>query len=648
MRALLLSLALLAAAPASASAALGQVEPLAVRGDLSCVAATGTPGELTLLTSAGVRFAQATKTGFALGPAIKVPEGFSCGATRTRPSGAGVIAGAAEFNRLVTVLVRDPGGTWSAPIALAVEDGWSANGVTAAVSDRGDVIVAWSEQQESKTRFRTARRAPGGVFGTPETLGAPSRRDQHLQAGIAATGEAFVLTTRMERSTSPFRIPVEVRIASAGAPFGAPARVADSRWAAMPSLAVAADGRALVAVTTRESFLVAERAPGGAFGPAIVAGDASDSLATQSWVALGDDGQAALAWSRLQAGDIQVRTRTGPGAFGTPTRVDAGSVIPRGYDGFLFTEAFYSSLVKFSGGIIGISGLADTLPLTPDGRAVANWLDLRSGMPEVALLTAPLAGGAPTLQPTGRGVGYPFTQVALVLADGTPAVAWTQGGSPLSQGERFFLHLAAEGVIEQPDPAPPRVTIGTPRSRTLDGKTPLRVPVACSGPCEVRVALDGVANDAEATVYLSRAGRATATIGGAVYAVGRELERVKLLVSSRAPGAKHAQLRTTSVRLRSTTRGRTIVTGLRAERHGGSIRVSWSVTGNRSGAASINNQILTATKTRDASEEPVAVRVVSAMRREFSVTLRAAEARYVTVRTLEFLSGERRKIVRIR
>ncbi len=92
MRALLLSLALLAGAPASGSAALGQVEPVKVSQDESCLGATGRPGEISSPTSAGVRFFVATREGLKPGGRVQLADGqFRCEAVAGKPTGAGVI-----------------------------------------------------------------------------------------------------------------------------------------------------------------------------------------------------------------------------------------------------------------------------------------------------------------------------------------------------------------------------------------------------------------------------------------------------------------------------------------------------------------------------------------------------------------------------
>src|SRR5690349_1654970 len=215
--------------PASASAApLGEVAPLALRGDGDCVAATGTPGELATHAAEGVRFLSATRSGLALGPFVGFTGSSTCPAVATRASGAGVIVG--QTGADLSARVRDPGGTWGAPVQIAKgDDEWFTVDVLAAVSDRGDVIVAWKEAQigsgKSLSRLRVARRLAGAAFTPAESLGAPSELTGGVVPAISSTGEAFVLTTAIANRRPPFRLPVSVAIAPPGGPFGAPAHI---------------------------------------------------------------------------------------------------------------------------------------------------------------------------------------------------------------------------------------------------------------------------------------------------------------------------------------------------------------------------------------------------------------------------------------
>ena len=494
---------MLAATPATAGAQFGQVEPLTLRGDDDCVRTTGAPGELALPATDGVRFAQATRAGVQLGRTVTMGKGFECSAAVTRASGAGVIAG--ELNDSVVASVRAPGGDWGAPVSVPVERTWRADDVAAAVSDRGDVIVTWREEstryEERRTpyRFRAVRAAAGAAFGAAETLGASSPLHEAILPAIAATGEAFVLTSTAEGTGSELRSRLNVYTGVPGAAFGAPAALGTGQWLSAPAIAAAPDGRVLVAFSDGTSQRVAERAPGGAFAPAVSVGDARDTSVTATLLTVGAGGEAVVAWARYARGDVQFAARVAAGPFGAPSRISS-PLLPEGFDPFYASRAFFAYIIDGAGGLSYEPAYTD-LVLTGDGRAALAWF--QGGSTTIpALLTTPLSGGAVTRAPGGRGIESPQTLRALTLADGTPALAWTEPGS----GSSYTLHLAAEGVVERPDPAPPRVTIGAPRSRTLSEEEPLRLPVRCDGPCEVGVAADSLTSGLSDTVRLRRAG----------------------------------------------------------------------------------------------------------------------------------------------
>jgi hypothetical protein len=642
LRFVLLVTVVLSMAPAGAMAAIGQVDPLTVRGygyD-DCVQATGRPGELALPSTDGVRFAQATREGLKAGPPMKLAKRFECGSVVSRANGAGVIAGAPRDDGAVVVSVREPGGgAWSAPVTIALEEDWRVDVVRAAVSDRGDVIVSWRESRfgpntGSIRRVRVVRRSPGGAFGAVEPLGEVANRHELVLPAIAGTGEAFVLTTTAEGSGSPSQVPLRVWSAGPGAAFGAPGTVGSMRRRHAPALAAAADGRVLVAWSDGASLHVTEREPGGTFAAPVRLGDADEPSGFAAGVTVGAAGEAAVGWQRFGRGDVQIASRRTPGAFSSPTRVAARGARADG-DPFFASEAFQA--LYFGGGTLTYDEHSPNPVLTAGGRAALAWLRPERRTP--ALTSAPIGGGAASSAYAGRALDSVEVVQGLALADGTPAIAWTE---PVSEA-RFRLHLAAEGVQERPQPAPPRVTFGAPRSATLSQEEPLRLPVSCSRPCVVFAGLGDPTVNGE-FVSLPRGGRGELKIDGAAFFAPRPAGPVKLTVSYRSPEALRARSRTVHVRI---ARGADVphprVTDLRAVRRGESIRISWRVSGPI--AKEKWPIFITADSTRAAAGEPVAVRLVEGNRRRYTVTLRAgADARYVTVRTA--LEGSR-SVVRI-
>src|SRR5262249_19118736 len=160
-------------------------------------------------------------------------------------------------------------------------------------------------------------RPAGGAFGLPETLDDKGMLafDSDVEAGIGADGGAVALWGRTVASGRSARTTAMASIAAPGAPFGAPARVAPQIPRPTP-LAVAPDGRALAVVQDDDGVGVAERPPGGAFGPVTNVGPRSFGLNPPA-VALRGDGAALIAWG----GDDEMTgvgavRRPGPGAFG--------------------------------------------------------------------------------------------------------------------------------------------------------------------------------------------------------------------------------------------------------------------------------------------------------------------------------------------
>ena len=211
--------------------------------------------------------------------------------------------------------------------------------------------------------------------------------------------------------------------------------------------------------------------------------------------------------------------------------------------------------------------------LTPDGRAAIA--SVRPGWRTPLLAFAPIDGGTGSRAFAGRALDSVGAVQGLALADGTPAIAWTEPVGP----RRFRLHLAAEGVQERPQPAPPRVTFGAPRSTTLGDQEPLRLPISCSRPCVVFAGLGDDATNGEFVTW-PRGGRGELKIEAAGYFAPRPAGPVKLTVRYRAPDALRARSRTVHVRIaRGADVPHPVVTDLRAVRRGDSIRVSWRVSG---------------------------------------------------------------------
>ena len=245
----LLAVLVLLLAPAGAHAAtLAEVPPLNLRAGTACAGATGTPGEVATPTETGVRFSAATRRGFRRRQDVKLGERFLCQSVRTLPGGAGLIVG--DDGGGTVAAVRDPGGAWSDPIDLSGSGAGFVSDIAAALSQRGDAVVAFKETPlrprggRDASRLYVARRAPGGAGFVPaEQFGAASKTAAGLQVGISATGEVIAVAGTLAGG----RLTLSAAVAPAGASFGAPVTIGTTGWLASPVLQVAPDGRALLA-----------------------------------------------------------------------------------------------------------------------------------------------------------------------------------------------------------------------------------------------------------------------------------------------------------------------------------------------------------------------------------------------------------------
>ena len=405
-----------------------------------------------------------------------------------------------------------------------------------------------------------------------------------------------MLTSTAEGTGSELRVRLSVYTGAPGAAFGAPAALGTGQWLSAPAIAAAPDGRVLVAFSDGTSQRVAERAPGGAFAPAVSVGDARDSSVTATLLTVGAGGEAVVAWARYARGDVQFATRVGRRAVRRAVPRQLPAACPRAST--RSTRRGRSSPTSSTAPV----GCPTSRPtptscsrVTAARRSRGSRASRRRSRRS---LTTPLSGGAVTRAPAAAGSSPRRRCARSRSRDGTPALAWTEPGP----GSSYTLHLAAEGVVERPDPAPPRVTIGAPRSRTLSEEEPLRLPVRCDRPCEVGVAADSLTSGLSDTVKLERAGTGVLSVSGAAYLAPARIGPVRLTLAYRAPGAKRAQTRTVTVRIaRAASVPFPRATDVRAVRDGGSIRVSWRVAGRQSES---DTYFVSGSRTRSIASEP--------------------------------------------
>jgi hypothetical protein len=635
-RLLLPLLVALLALPANASAAPFTETPHTVLSG-SCVRVTGTPGEVAVPHDDGMRVLRATQHGFSAGETIPAEP---CAGILTQPSGAGLIVGRE------TVTARDPGGAWGAAETLAVQPGWDILAITGAVSDRGDAIVAWVEERRSSSRVRVARRAPGGAFGAPELLaGATTDSVQALETGIAATGEAFVLFS-LGGFLPPLRVPVKVTIAPPDGPFMAPTDLGEISWGSSPALAVAQDGHALVAVPDGTSLRVAERASGQPFGALEPVAEAKDEAGVYVGAQLRTGGAAAITLAGLERDWLSVLSRPAPGAFARTELKPAVPLSP------------VPALVFATAGFDEFAGVVPRKPFQvtlagDQALLVSRDAITRQGATRraVSATVVPLAGGAFERHVVGGALLDAEDPTALLLADGTPAVMWTDRQRLLATR----LHLAAPGAVGHEEPAVPRVRVGRPADTVLKRGERLVLPVSCSGSCEVRGQVLG-GSHADDTLQLDRAGRDNLRLHPRFAPIARRRPGpVRILLTYGALGAHQPRTRTVTVRLRRPAEPpepRTI--GLRAERSGDRVRVSWRTdqpTGGENDEYTVF--FVTGAATRASDAEPLAIRVAEGRngKRRFALTLTdASDVKWVTLQAVNVggFSEVQESVVRVR
>jgi hypothetical protein len=456
-----------------------------------------------------------------------------------------------------------------------------------------------------------------------------------VQVGVAASGEAVVVWTDDAA--------VWAAVAPPDAAFGPSQRLGtlpkppafdpDVSPAALnllspprPALAVAPDGRALALFESSTGPRVAERPPGAGFGPAGVlpgVADRPDQLAA----AVNPDGGAILAWRVAEGGAVRSAARAAPGPFAAATTIasppDTSELWlldppPR------FTEIESETPPLYGGG-------GDlSVRLTADGRALLAWVGPRAGAggawiaPFAASL--PLAGGHLDLQTLGGPLRHAGVATPVLLAGGTPAVAWQDNG------EYSRLHVAIEGAAAAADPVAPRVRVTPSARRALHSDDGLPLVVSCGAACDVRASVLGEPG-AEGTLSLAEAGRASLFISPARRPIApAHAGPVRVRVSYGAPGARHPRVVTLRLTLRRVpTPPLPRAVGLEAHRHGDSIEVSWRTAAPlREAAFAIVATVRRGTRAPVASGS-VGVSGPAAVQR-FHATLRhAAKARWVAV-----------------
>ena len=550
LRRLVLVCAVALSLPAAAGAAPLQELPYAERATVACLAPTGVPGGLSIVGAYSRRdvttdLLTAGPEGAARAGGVSVGRLYACATVAESPGGTAVVAGGVEpsvegEDFAIHAAVRDPGGTFGAPVALGRGDPAPA----VAVGPAGHTVVAWVEHSRRREAIVAVRRAPGEAFGPPETVLAwPSRGFfalVDLQAGVDAAGRVTLLWSRDVPVSDQTR--VEAASAAHGAPFAVERLTTHIELSADPVLAVAPDGWALAAHGNwgRHRAAIFERAPGAARFTRVAL--RPPRYSDQPVVAIRDGGGALFGWRRETPEKIEVATREQGGAFGAPR------VVARGWS--INEIVAFEPFTRRSRLLLPPVALDEPrlqAALAPDGRALLAW----SGAAGPSLLwtgsahavLGSLGGAFEPARRVGGALRDADAVAPLFLPDGRAAVAWTDRAGR-ADGR---LHLAVERAPAL-DKDPIRLRVRAPRFQPLPrGESP-RVTAVCSGPCDLRASISVLYGDGFARSVTNPTGGAMRLHLGPV----RDIRRprwVTVRVAAGPPGGRATAIRVVRLRL---------------------------------------------------------------------------------------------------
>jgi hypothetical protein len=555
---LALALLFVASMPATAFAAgFGEIPSQPVSPASRCVRATGAPGELVRWAPEGAEFLQATRSGFGAPTRIALGDGpGDCPIATAQPSGAAVLVD--QLYDGVGVAVRAPGGAWGPSRLIARPERAVIEDPTAAVSPSGDAVVAWVESRlqgdDLAARVVVARIPAGGAPGTPIEL-LPLTRYRSgtpkVRVGIQGDGTIVALFSRdAHEKKDRFHEIAFAATAAPGAAFG-PAQRLSSKLDEELSLTVAPDGRALAIVGEPGHTHVMERPPGGTFAPVADLGYTEELFGPEA-IALAPDGAAIVAWQDLGDDQVMAIRRDRPGPFGRPERVGAPPQDPYG------VELAFSA----GGAPSDLEGRGPAAAFAGDGRPVLTWGQGES-LGKLAWVPATVTTFPGAVQALSGPLRDADSIAPVILADGTPAVAW----SDVSVGGDSQLHLAIEGVPAPAEPPAPQVEFG----RAEQIPHGLAVPFRCSDACDVRATVPG-GEGGRRSLRAAGSGRLKIVPEFDPIALRRP-DSVPVQVLSGAPGAHTAATRTITAKLRVPKLPRLL--GLKAVRRGKVVAVSW-------------------------------------------------------------------------
>lgn len=381
---------------------------------------------------------------------------------------------------------RPAGGAWSAPHTLdAMVSGASALDIVS--SPDGTTTAAWIASVGAGQAIRTATRAPGGAWGTPQSLSDDVRSSEQIDLAAGPDGTVAAIWRRYDGS----RWIVQGRVRPAGGAWGAVADLsAAGQDAGGPRVALDGQGTAH-AIWSRSNGsrtiaqVATKPADGGWSAGQPLSGPGHNAGNTQ--IAVSPAGDAVVAWTRgTTPTSAQAATRPAGGAWSAihdlPAagrtasdpqagidRAGSATVVWGEEDGGTWriraatrpAGAAWSSAATLSD--TSRSAFAPTLAVSLHGAAVAGWLanDGSTSRIEAAHRAAGGAWTAPTpVSASGRVALYP--QLALD-GRGNAVMAWERATDADAtrheiQAAGFDGEAPTVGAIDGPAAA----TVGAP------------------------------------------------------------------------------------------------------------------------------------------------------------------------------------------
>ena len=369
----------------------------------------------------------------------------------------------ADITFVVQASTRPPGGTFGPPVDLSASD-QNAFGPQVAAAPDGTTTSIWSRNGP----VQASTRPPGGTFGPPVDLSAsdPGQNATLPQVTIAPNGTTTAVWRRSDPSYTNQIVQASTR--PPGGTFGPPVDLsAPSKDVGGPQVAVARDGTA-TAIWYRSNgknvvVQYSARPPGRRFGAPINL-SALGQNALDPQVAVAPDGTTTAIWFRTWPTEypsapsamdtvVQASTRLPGGRFGSPITLSAPGL-------------------NYS--VVG-RATAPQVAVAPDGTATAVWN--RADDRTTTMVQAAFTASPPTPRRTPRVTGTPRIgrtlrcRPATFTGAASITTTWLRGTTPIATGPSYQVTTRDRGAA-----LTCRTRGSNPYGTTDSRSTALRIP----------------------------------------------------------------------------------------------------------------------------------------------------------------------------